>query len=41
MLDLGKMYTTYQARARSACVLRELGLLLADGAPIVGRGKTF
>ena len=36
----------YQARARSvrarrACVLRALGLLLADGAPTVGRGKTF
>ena len=26
----------YQARA-----LRALGLLLADGAPTVGRGKTF
>ena len=24
-----------------ACVLRALGLLLADGAPTVGRGKTF
>ena len=36
----------YQARARSAlaqraCALRALGLLLADGAPTVGRGKTF
>ena len=36
----------YQARARSArarraCTLRALGLLLADGAPTVGRGKTF
>ena len=29
------------ARARRACVLRALGLLLADGAPTVGRGKTF
>ena len=38
--------TTYQARAQSArarraCALRALGLLLADGAPTVGRGKTF
>ena len=24
-----------------ACALRALGLLLADGAPTVGRGKTF
>ena len=24
-----------------ACELRALGLLLADGAPTVGRGKTF
>ena len=37
---------TYPARARSAwarraCALRALGLLLADGAPTVGRGKTF
>ena len=36
----------YQARARSAqarkaCALRALGLLLADGAPTVGGGKTF
>ena len=36
----------YQAHARSAralraCALRALGLLLADGAPTVGRGKTF
>ena len=29
------------ARARRACVLRALGLLLAEGAPTVGRGKTF
>ena len=29
------------ARARRACALRALGLLLADGAPTVGRGKTF
>ena len=26
---------------RRACALRALGLLLADGAPTVGRGKTF
>ena len=29
------------ARARRACALRTLGLLLADDAPTVGRGKTF
>ena len=29
------------ARARRACALRALGLLLADGAPTVGWGKTF
>ena len=34
-------YYYYQARARRACALRALGLLLADGAPTVGRGKTF
>ena len=28
-------------RARRAGALRALGLLLADGAPTVGRGKTF
>ena len=28
-------------RARRACALRALGLLLADGAPTVGGGKTF
>ena len=27
--------------SRRACALRALGLLLADGAPTVGRGKTF
>ena len=37
---------TYQDRARSAraqraCALRALGLLLADGTPTVGGGKTF
>ena len=31
----------YPARALGACALRTLGLLLADGAPTVGRGKTF
>ena len=36
-------HINYQARARArrACALRALGLLLADGAPTVGRGKTF
>ena len=29
------------ARARGACALRALGLLLADGTPTVGGGKTF
>ena len=29
------------ARARRACALRALGLLLADSAPTVGRKKTF
>ena len=29
------------ARAQRACALRALGLLLADGAPTVGGGKTF
>ena len=38
--------SNYQARARSArarraCALRALGLLLADGTPTVGGGKTF
>ena len=36
----------YQARARSArarraCALRALGLLLADGTPTGGRGEDF
>ena len=37
------LHLCYQARARArrACALRALGLLLADGAPTVGRGKTF
>ena len=30
-----------RARARRACALRVLGLLLADGTPTVGEGKTF
>ena len=30
-----------RARVRRACALRALGLLLADSAPTVGRGKTF
>ena len=29
------------ARARRACALRALGLLLAVGTPTVGGGKTF
>ena len=29
------------SRARRACALRTLGLLLADGAPKLGWGKTF
>ena len=32
---------TRSARARRARALRALGLLLADGAPTVGGGKTF
>ena len=44
--DVAKCYKNYQARARSAqarraCALRALGLLLADGTPTVGGGKTF
>ena len=31
----------YYYPARRACALRALGLLLADGAPTVGWGKTF
>ena len=31
----------WSARARRACALRALGLLLADGTPTVGGGKTF
>ena len=52
-LEMKRMITTKiannndnQARARStrarkACALRALGLLLADGTPTVGGGKTF
>ena len=29
------------ARSRRACALKALGLLLTDGAPTVGLGKTF
>ena len=29
-----------EARARRTCALRALGLLLADGTPTVGGGKT-
>ena len=41
-----KVVIFFQARARSAqarrtCALRALGLLLADGTPTVGGGKTF
>merc|ERR1712240_176266 len=32
---------TQSARARRACALRALGLLLADGTPTVGRGEDF
>ena len=44
--DGAALRISYPARARSArapraCALRALGLLLADGAPTVGRGKTF
>ena len=35
------LFSVHPARARRACALRGLGLLLADGAPTVGRGKTF
>ena len=34
--DMYNIYIYYQARA-----LRALGLLLADGTPTVGGGKTF
>ena len=35
------LISSYLVLARRACVLRALGLLLADGAPTVGGGKTF
>ena len=43
MSPLAVIYPAHarNARARRACALRALGLLLADGAPTVGRGKTF
>ena len=33
--------TARERTGPKACALRALGLLLADGAPTVGRGKTF
>ena len=36
-----RMICQARARARRACALRALGLLLADGTPTVGGGKTF
>ena len=39
--DFKEGYKFYPARARSARARRALGLLLADGAHTVGRGKTF
>ena len=46
LVDFFGLMKDYQARARSArarraCALRALGLLLADGTPTVGGGKTF
>ena len=35
------VFSNYPARARRARALRALGLLLADGVPTVGLGKTF
>ena len=35
------IFPTYKMFFFPACALRALGLLLADGAPTVGRGKTF
>ena len=45
-VELPVLEVSYQAHARSArarraCALRALGLLLADGTPTVGGGKTF
>ena len=36
-----KPYMLIFKRFIQPCALRALGLLLADGAPTVGRGKTF
>ena len=41
VLALSSLRAKRSARARRACALRALGLLLADGAPTVGLGKTF
>ena len=37
LLNLTLFLSSPRARARRACALRALGLLLADGAPTVGR----
>ena len=39
--DIDYQACARSARARRACALRALGLLLADGTPTVGGGKTF
>ena len=41
MVSMVYTITLSSARARRACALRALGLLLADGNPTVGGGKTF
>ena len=44
LISIPPSFDIYQARARRArraCELRALGLLLADGTPTVGGGKTF
>ena len=43
VIELHVLAVVHQARARArrACALRALGLLLADGTPTVGGGKTF
>ena len=41
LLTLSYQARGRSARARRACALRALGLLLADGVPTVGGGKTF
>ena len=38
---LAPSYVIFNSSSRRACTLRALGLLLADGTPTVGRGKTF